>query len=125
MDKWSLSQRVNENTRKDQILELILTESEDDIVNTEIINNIELSDNNLILTKMNNDTTEEEDVEKEHFYSTVIPHYKVESMSEDHIVKAKQFLNNIDWTKTNVEHLQHKLEEMVTKFCEPRKKTKV
>ena len=46
-------------------------------------------------------------------------------MSEENIVKAKEFLNNIDWTKTNAEHLQHKLEEMVTKICEPIKKTKV
>ena len=73
---------------------------------------------------MNIDTTEEEDVEKEHFYSTVITHYKVESMSEENIVKAKEFLNNIDGNETNAEHLQHKLEEMVTKFCEPREEDK-
>ena len=52
-------------------MDLVLTDCEEDIVNIDIINNIKLSDHNIIVTKMNYDTEDDDDDSKEHFYSTV------------------------------------------------------
>ena len=50
----------------------------------------------------------------------VQPLYNTEEMSDEHVNKAKEFLESQDWSDVTPEKLIMTLEEMVTKFCKLR-----
>ena len=83
-ESWLLTQTINENTRKNNILDLFFTNDENAVLNSEIIHNVSFSDHNLV--KIYTNTVFEKIIsEKEDYpYMTEIPKYRLlEGTSQD------------------------------------------
>ena len=76
-DKWNLIQSVRVPTREDNILDLILVNSDEMVKDIEMIVNSKFSDHNLIISGINMCEVNKEDSAKKSFCDTAIPEYNI------------------------------------------------
>ena len=95
-DKWNLIQSVTVPTRDNNILDLILVNSEVMIKDIEMIVNSKLSDHNLIVTRVNMTDVNKEEAMKKNFCDTAIPEYNLDEASDEEWECALDWLLNKD-----------------------------
>ena len=120
--KWNLTQIVKDSTRLNNTLDLIFTDCLELFGNISIDKHVNLSDHDTIIAELHVETKETIDEERKNFCFTKIPEYKTENMSPKQIAKAKEYLKDINWEGVTADSLTKVIEDMVVKFCSPRKK---
>ena len=120
-DAWGLEQKVTDGTRKANILDLVLTNSDNLVYNIDHIKHDKLSDHDTMVINIENpNNVKEKHKMRKNFCSTEIPRYKTNNLTVEQIVKGKEFLRNQDWSEVTAESLTEKIEETVKLICDLR-----
>ena len=122
-EKWNLIQNTKNPTRDNKILDLIFT-NEDIVCDISNIKHGNISDHDTLVIKVDLEIPDEDKVTKKNFYTTEIPLYNTEHMTDEQINKAKEFLEAQTWDDINAEKLTKTIEQMVVNICDLRNPTK-
>ena len=90
VDRFSLTQEVQANTRGENILDVIFTNDPNYIEDIEIISNLKISDHNFIVATTNRDTIKTKENKKVNFCSTNIPLYNLKAGDSENWNRARQ-----------------------------------
>ena len=99
IEEWLLFQKIHENTRKNNILDLFFTNDEDSVINTEIINNVSFSDHNLVKLYTDLNFSNKEACVEDYPYSTNIPRYNLLEGSDSEWNNLNSFYSDINWSE--------------------------
>ena len=114
IEKWTLVQRIDKNTRNDRILDLFFTDISEE-VEVDMIKNIKTSDHNLAIVNINSNVKQSTNEMRKNFYNTSIMEYKYDEMTNETIEDIKQYLSNQNWENVTVKSLTDTIEQIVTK----------
>lgn len=95
--EWFLTQKVSENTRLDNLLDLFFTNDDHSIIETEILNNVHLSDHNFIIVRTNLLFLDVSDKDLDYPYSTEIPKYDLLEATDKDWTLLNDHFGSIDW----------------------------
>ena len=96
-DSWGLKQMITDGTRKENVLDLVLKDSNNMVSSIDHIKNDKLSDHDTLIIYLDkSDDSSDKNKLKKNFCTTDIPLYKTDNLSVEQIVEAKEFLRNQD-----------------------------
>ena len=102
VEKLALSQEVMENTREENILDLLFSSDPELVESSEVLKNVSISDHNFVIATLNREYTQETESRKINFCSTEIPLYNLSKGSTE------------DWNNARIEFEARKYREDIT-----------
>ena len=115
-DEYCLQQIVTQSTRKEEILDVVLTNSTA-CRGTFVLDNGEYSDHSTVYVNIVLPLSDEDKEDELHFHKTEIPLYDIDVMEDEDWDRFRKNLRNQEWT--NVSLMSSKeLQDLLTKNIE-------
>ena len=97
INDWSLTQEVIDVTHGQNILDLVFTNATESIEETEVIENMVISDHAIVIARLDRDAFVDAKVTKVNFCSTSIPLYKLQGAPPEHWAAATKEFAEIEF----------------------------